>query len=253
MRRRLAWTGAFILLAGLAAGLIVVFPSPGPRAADKLSPGGTLVEPDIPASFAPRHDQVLAIAQQFIATAVARNHVEDSWELVCPEMKQGYTKTSWAKGDIPVVPFPVYVGKWHVSYSFEKEIDLQVALFAKPKAKLNPVVFDLTVHPCGKKTGKRWLVSSFIPTPSASGDFGSSNANSVTKKGPNKYVPFAIGVNEPRPLPHHSSSTWLLLPGGIVGGTILLVMGALGIRMVRGRRAYAAYVRERQISSSRPS
>jgi hypothetical protein len=252
MRRRLAWTGAFILLAGLVAGLIVAFPGPGPRAADKLSPGGTLVKPEVPAAFAPRHQQVLFIAQRFIATAVARNHVEDSWELVCPEMKQGYTKTSWSKGDIPVVPFPVDVGKWHVSYSFKEEIDLQVALFAKPKAKLNPVVFDLTVHPCGKQAGKRWLVSSFIPTPSASGDFGSS-VSTATKKGPNKYVPFAIGVNPPSPLPHHASSTWLFLPGGIVGGTILIVLGALGIRSVRGRRAYAAYVRERQMSSSRPS
>jgi hypothetical protein len=252
MRRRLAWTGAFVLIAGLVAGLVVAFPTPGPRAVDKLSPGGTLIEPDIPAAFAPRHQQVLSVAQRFIQTAVARNHVEDSWALVCPEMRQGYTKANWAKGDIPVVPFPVYLGKWHLSYSFKQEIDLQVALFAKPKAKLNPVVFDLTVHPCGKEAGKRWLVASFIPTPSASGDFGSS-VSRVNKKGPNQYVPFAIGVNPPRPLPHHSSSTWLLLPGGIVGGTILIVMGALGIRSVRGRRAYAAYVRERQMSSSRPS
>jgi len=252
MRRRLAWTGAFVLLSGLVAGLIVAFPSPGPRAADRLEPGGTLVEPDIPAAFAPRQTQVLSVAQRFITTAVARKHVEDSWELVCPAMKQGYSKAAWSKGDIPVVPFPVYLGKWHVSYSFKKEIDLQVALFAKPKAKLNPVVFDLTVQPCGKGLGKRWLVASFIPTPSGSGDFGSS-VSRVSAKGANRYVPFAIGVNPPVPLPHHASSTWLFLPGGIVGGTLLIVFGFLGIRSVRGRRAYAAYVRERQISSSRPS
>jgi len=75
----------------------------------------------------------------------------------------------------------------------------------------------------------------------------------VSAKGANRYVPFAIGVNPSVPLPHHASSTWLFLPGGIVGGTLLIVFGFLGIRSVRGRRAYAAYVRERQISSSRPS
>ncbi len=252
MRRRLAWTGAFTLIAGVVAGLIVAFPAPGPRAADKLSPGGTLVEPDIPLAFAPRHREVLSLAQKFIATAVARKHVEDSWELVCPAMKEGYSRAAWAKGDIPVVPFPVYVGKWHLSYSFEKEIDLQVALFAKPNARLNPVVFDLTVHRCGTGSDKRWLVFSFIPTPSASGDFGSS-VSAVNKKGPNKYTPFAIGVNPPRPLPNHASSAWLFLPGGIVGGTIFIVLAFLVIRSVRGRRAYAAYVRDRQMSSSRPS
>jgi len=249
MRRRLVWIGAFALVAGVAAGVIIAFPHPGPRAADKLSPGGTLVQPDVPAAFRPRSHEVLSTAQKFVLTAVARKHVEDSWALVCPAMREGYTKSSWAKGDIPVVPFPVSFGKWRLSYSFKNEIDLQVALFAKPKAKLSPVVFDLTVHPCGKGAGKHWLVYSFIPTPSASGDFGSNGDAAASRSGPNKYSPFAIGVNNPPPLPNHASGTWLLLPGGIVGGTILIVFGFLGIRSVRSKRAYASYVRDRQISS----
>jgi len=167
-------------------------------------------------------------------------------------MKHGYTKASWAKGNIPIVPFPVFFGKWRVNYSFQREIDLQVALFAKPEKRLEPVVFDLELQPCGKPAGRRWLVSSFIPTPSPSGDFGSS-VSPAQRKGPNKYSPNAIGTEKPQPLPNHTSGTWLFLPGGIVGGTVFAVLAFLGIRSMRSRRAYNAYVRDRQISSSRPS
>jgi hypothetical protein len=159
-------------------------------------------------------------------------------------MKSGFTRERWAKGDIPVVPFPVFAGKWRVSYSLVDEVDLQVALYAKPKAKLTPVVFDLTMQPCGKKEGKRWLVSSFIPTPSRSGDFGSRVSPSN---------PLGIGTRNPKPLPNHASGTWLFLPAGLVGGSLILVLGFLAIRGVRAKRAYATYVRERQMSSSRPS
>ena len=231
-------------MAGVVAGLIVAFPSPGKRAGEKTSPGGDVVKQGKPAAFAPRQAEVLLLAQRFVATAVARKNVDASWEMVCPEMKQGFTREKWAKGNIPVVPFPVSVGKWRLAYSLENEVDVQVALFAKPKAKMRPVVFDLTVQPCGTASGKRWLVSSFIPVPSASGDFGARTS---------RLNPFGIGTKNPKPLPNHASSSWLILPGGIVGGTFALVLGILLYRSIRGRRAYAAYVRERQMSSSRPS
>lgn len=242
--------GAFAAVAGGAALLIVAFPSPpDTRPEDKTSPGGTLVPQETPAKFAPHQKEILTLAHQFVSTAVARRHVEDSWELVCPSLKQGYTRKTWAKGDIPVVPFPVFYGKWRVSYSFQNEVDLQVALYAKRKAHLPPTVFDLTVQPCGSArsdSGKHWLVASFIPTPSATGDYPSAGTNRQGN-------PFGIGTRDPKPLPNHASGSWLFIPVGIVGGTLLLVVGYLVLRGIRGRRAYSAYVRERQISSSRPS
>ena len=67
------------------------------------------------------------------------------------------------------------------------------------------------------------------------------------------FNPFGIGTRNPKPLPNTASNFWLFAPAGVLGGLILLVGGYLVIRSVRGRRAYAAYVRERQMSSSKPS
>jgi hypothetical protein len=229
-----------MLLAGAVAVLVVVIKNPPPSPAEQTHPGGELVKPDVPMKFAGHQNEILGLAQQFVVAAVARKHVADSWEMVCPELRQGYTRTSWAKGDIPVVPFPAYVAKWHLSYSFQTEIDVQVALFARPEKKLNPVVFDLTFHPCGVPDGQHWLVSSFLPVPSASGDFGPS-----TKGGGG---PFQIGAFSPFILPKRANAAWLLVPFGIVLGMLMIALGIVGIRGYRGKRAYDAYVRERQIA-----
>ena len=229
-----------MLLAGVVAVLVVVIKNPPPPPDQQTHPGGELVKPDVPMAFGSERGEILGLAQQFVLAAVARKHVSDSWEMVCPEMRQGYTRTSWAKGDIPVVPFPAYVAKWHLSYSFQTEVDLQVALFAKPERRLNPVVFDLTLHPCGAGGGQRWLVSSFLPVPSASGDFGPS----TTKGG----GPFQIASFSPFILPKRASSAWLLIPFGIMLGMLMIALGIVGIRGYRGKRAYDAYVRERQVA-----
>ncbi len=230
-----------MLLAGLVAGLIVAFPSSGPAPGDKTYPGGELVKPDKRMVFAPHQQQILGLAQQFVLTAVTRKDLDRAWELVCPEMRQGYTRTSWAKGDIPVIPFPAYVAKWHLAYSFQTEVDLQVALYARPKDKLNPVVFDLTLHPCGAASGARWRVSSFIPTPSASGDFGPSSEQS-------RFNPLAIGTRSPLLQPKRASGAWLAIPLGITLGMLLIAIGIVGVRGYLGKRAYNTYVRERRIA-----
>jgi hypothetical protein len=248
MRRRLLWVGSFFALAGVVAGLVVVFPHPPPRAGEGTSPGGDIVVPDVPQAFKPHAAEVLGVARTFVATAVARKHLASSYDLVCPEMKQGFTREKWAKGEIPVVPYPVYFGKWRVSYSYEREVDVQVALFAKPKSNVKPVVFDLALQPCVSKAGKKhWLVSSFIPVTSPSGDYSVSR-----NAGGKGFNPFGIGTRNPKPLPNNASYSWLLVPLLVVGGMIVLLMAFFVIRSVRGRRAYSAYVRD-QMSSSRPS
>src|SRR5919108_142338 len=52
--------------------------------------------------------QAREVAGKFLLTAVSRRNTGASWELLDPTFpgKEGYTKATWAKGDIPVIPFP---------------------------------------------------------------------------------------------------------------------------------------------------
>ena len=50
---------------------------------------------------------VVSVAKQFVKTAVARDHPERAYEIVNADMRGGMTRKQWAKGDIPVVPYPV--------------------------------------------------------------------------------------------------------------------------------------------------
>jgi hypothetical protein len=232
--------GAFVALAGLVAGLIIALPSPGtPKEARVTNVKGDVVKEDKPHEFATRAVTVLTVAKKFILTAVRRRHTADSWPLLAPSMRRGYTRASWAKGDIPVPPFPVDTAKWRVGYSFKKEIELQVALFAKPQQHIRPVVFDLTLRRFKGDGHYRWLVSSFLPTPDPTGEFGSSSSR----------VSAAARAAKSEA---HASQMWLLFPVGIFG-LLLVVVAALGIRSWRGARVYRAYIKDRYTSSSRPS
>jgi hypothetical protein len=241
MRRRLIWGGLFLAVAGVVAGLIVLFPSPKPLEAEKMTTiEGDVVKQEKAKPFNPRKNEILHVAQQFVWTAVRRHHTADSWDLVCPSLKQGYTRASWAKGDIPVVPFPVAFGRWRVGYSLESEVDLQVALFPPKSSTQKATVFDLTLEPCNAKGPNHWLVAEFVPAPGPGGDFGDRRAR--------------IGVaSDPPPPPTKRASTYyLFVPLGIFG-LLVATVGAFGIRSLRSRRAYKAYFRDRQMSSTRPS
>jgi len=49
---------------------------------------------------------VTLTVRRFIATAVQRENVGASFELVTPELRNGLTKKEWASGNIPIVLFP---------------------------------------------------------------------------------------------------------------------------------------------------
>jgi hypothetical protein len=53
---------------------------------------------------APAHDPLVA-TKQFVETAVARVHVERSYGLVTPALRQGMSCAEWMTGTIPVQPF----------------------------------------------------------------------------------------------------------------------------------------------------
>lgn len=225
-------------MAGGIAALIVAFPSPPPPKEEGFSnQPADIVKIPKKAAFAPRRGSVLDVAQKFVFTAVARKHVEDSWELAAPSLREGYTKRSWSKGEIPVVPYPVYSGRWRLGYSVTNEVNVQVALFPPPKSKMHPAVFDVILQRFHRNGHTHWLVARFMPTPSRSMDFGESTP----------VVPSA-SKDEPASKSTHLNRVWLLFPAAIFG-LLLLVLAGVAINSWRGAAFYRSYVRERQSSS----
>jgi hypothetical protein len=244
------WLGGLAAAAGLVVVLaVVVFPSSKPSAAEKMSnQKADVVHTPKHHSFN-RHEApiVLANAKSFIRSAVEQKDLAASWNVVAPSMKVGFTKRSWVKGsELPFPPYPAYLprARWQLSFSYPTEVGLRVALFPKPHAKIKPVVFDVVERRYGHGDQTRWLVSSFNPAPSASGDFSSVGGS----KGRNLASP-GSGANMASPV-RHTSAIWLILPFGVlVGGLILGLGGFLAYKSWRNAAIYRAYTREHQRSS----
>jgi hypothetical protein len=112
---------------------------------------------------------VRATIGTFLATAVARKHLDQSWAVIAPSMKAGYTFKEWTKAtELPVVPYPgadVRRAEFFLEYASRQEILVDVGLSQRAgigKGWTRPVAFQ-GLSPVGKGTDKRWLVSYWMP------------------------------------------------------------------------------------------
>ena len=241
MRRRLAWLGALMVVAGGIAGLVLAFPGAKPPAAEKMSTVPAQLERTPKHHvFAPRAPAVLKTASEFVATAVRGKHLAASWKLIAPKMKVGYTEHSWVHG--PNLPFPLYPAsvrrtRWHLSWSYPTEVGLRVYLFPRLHSRLHQLAFDVVEREYGHGKNARWLISSFTPSPGGGGATGGSSSSSP---GSGLYT---------RPPIRHAGAVWLLLPLGIFLGLLLGLGGFFGIRSWRNAATYRSYFNSRQSSS----
>jgi hypothetical protein len=172
-QRYLLWFGVAVLAAGAAALLIVIFGGQSENAT-KADEGKTPPAKSVPLrnsdgaqikTYQQLDPQTRDAVKTFIATAVARENVGQSWGVVAPSMKAGYTKAQWQNADeLPVVPYPGVDPK-HVRYSLQsastKEILVEVGLTGKPGVSSRPVAFQLGLEPGAKKG--TWLVDYWAP------------------------------------------------------------------------------------------
>ena len=102
--------------------------------------------------------QIRAVATKFILTAVAGRDTAASWNLLDRSFpgKSEFTKETWARGAIPVTPFPAKRSGIHLAVRNvrSKSVLLEVLLTTK---KRRPAFFELGLRDT-ERGKRRWLV-----------------------------------------------------------------------------------------------
>lgn len=175
--RLLFWLGAAVLAAGiivLGARLIGGSDKTPTAAAPDFSP--TLPAKSEPLktadgktikTFGQLSPEVHSTIRTFLATAVVRENLGRSWNVVAPSMKRGYTYNQWKNAKaLPVIPYPIADldrVNYSLKYALENEILADVGVFAKPEADLRAQSFRIGLVPVGNGAKKRWAVDYWMP------------------------------------------------------------------------------------------
>ena len=165
--RFLPWLGALVLAGGVAAVVVAIArdgdePRPAAQPAQQAQvqddgAASAQVEKSVP--FSP---EARAVAAEFLQTAVPRQNLRRSWEIVHPEMRQGYTLKAWLTGTIPVQFYPTQkldLATFKIDESYENEAVIEVALLPKKGVSVKPQIFFVGL----KKHHGEWKVNYFAP------------------------------------------------------------------------------------------
>jgi len=230
---------ALALVVAAVAALVVFWPNTAP---DEQQPPSNVAapiekEPKPVRLKAPDRKDALVVITHFLYTAVARKHVDQSWNLVAPELRAGFTRKQWATQDIPVVPFPVQSARWRLEYSDERGVGFSVALFPTKDSHQRAQVFLIGLHTIGKTKRRHWVVDDWQAAPSqglqmVSGP-GAGTGGILEQTSANVHL---SGKSS-------ESAAWLLLPLGLLSLAIIVPLTIGGVNWYRGYRADRALLR----------
>jgi hypothetical protein len=236
-RRRLIWIAGALVFAIALVVAIVSLPEHGRRFTETFSnEPSQVVTIDKPVRVTPamRH-QVNATLVPFVANAVTRKDPVAAWDLATASMKAGSTKADWARGDVPVFPYPAIPAQarsWTVISSVKNDLVADL-VFQPPKgSKRGPVEFNVELKAVGAGGARRWLVDSFIAIRTYD-----TSGSSKPKKSP-RPAPAIVKPHYPK---GRLSPAWFLVPGVLLGLLILVPVGIAVVNWRRGVRAERAY------------
>jgi len=234
LRRRLTWLGVLLVVGGAIAAAVIVLPDDNGDRLPAAGPGNVTTVPPAPKEVKLRKvDEAAArdTAAKFVATAVLRRHVENSWELTAPVMKSGFTREQWKTGEIPVVPFPAKEldqVRWRLDYSIADHVSLQVSMLPRQNSTAKALTFEMELVRTGPPASRRWLVDYWAPL----GPGVDTPAARIKQQ-------IASATETP---PNRLGGIWLVAPVVLVFGTLLAIPIALTVRgRLRTRRAERAY------------
>jgi hypothetical protein len=222
--------------AGCAFAIGVLYPNTG-REESTFSPGKpqvTHVEPR--QSPLPKSDLVASqqIVDRFVLSAVLRRHLERSYDIVTPQLRDGMKLNEWKKGVIPVAWFPAKdfaFARSKLRYSYANFARYDVLIWARPRAETGSTSFSLEIRAVGKGHRRHWLVDYFqplggglsLPASGARSPLGVRSQPSATNT--------TLGIG------------WVFAPLSILS-LIVIIPGGLAIRgWLRNRRVNRDYVK----------
>jgi hypothetical protein len=163
-RRSITLVSGLILVAGVVAFAVAWIGDTGTSQEAPLS--SEPAQLFTPRKQVPLSRDARTVAGRFILTAVARENLGESYDLVHPELRQGMTKQEWLTGNIPVVYYPakeIETARFKVDESYPDEAILEVALLPKDATKVKPQVFFIGLKKAGKGAAARWQVNYWVP------------------------------------------------------------------------------------------
>jgi hypothetical protein len=231
-RRRRRRIVVFTVVAALAAGATVIglfYSNTGAESGSSSKSSGPSRPIIVPhqektVPMGPRLPEIKAVAAKFFATAVIRRNVDQSFDLVAPQLREGETRAQWKTGAIPVVPYPagdLSFTKMSVTYSYLTRVGLIIGVFPKAHAKTPYEAFSMELTRYRHGPGYRWLVDSWAPAGIGIGNPNGppvSNAPAVQSKA-------SLG------------RIWILLPIIFLLSMIVMIPGGLFLRGWRRERS----------------
>jgi hypothetical protein len=210
----------------------------------------------VPFTKAKQHE-VRSVLREFILTAVDRQDVGRSWDISAPNLREGFTRKQWSRGDLPVVPYPAAnrgLGRWSfVQYSYKDTIGLEVFLFPKRGSGWSAMTADVELvkgHD-GKWRVDYWMPKKFHGPPSLAKAKPTANAKAKAAKAKAKATshraagkrraapaPAPTAVGTPKP-----SRAWWIVPIALLSLIVLAPLAIVLNSWYRNRRAERDYLR----------
>ena len=246
-RRRALKGGLLLAVVGAGALVSIFYWNTATIVETPLHGRADLYVPPIPVKMAAaERRQVIATAARFVETAVKRDHAEQAYELVGPNLRNGTTLAHWRKGDIPVVPYPVDAARWKFDYSYRTRSGSR---WPSSRGRRDGAADGVqhVARAVGAGAKRHWLVDSWSPRGGGGGE----------RAAPEPHRRLAVPDRPAAPPVSASTSlgaAWLLVPAGLIA-LALLVPATLARRRAGPLPPGPARVRalRPRSSSSRPS
>jgi len=211
------------------------------------------VQPKASPFTAAEKQEVHPVLAQFIRHAVARQDPEKAWNVSGPDLRQGTSQEQWAKGNLPVVPYPAAsrgLGQWsYVKYSYTDTVGLEVFVFPQPGSGYSAMTADAEVFKDkhGKWYVNYWLPEKFHGPPALSAaqkkaeQKAAKAAAAAAKKHPKSRR--VAAPSTPNPDAARARGLWWAVPIGIVALIIFGPLVAMLVIWLRNKREQRRFMR----------